>query len=140
SVRATVVLPTPPLSAPISTTAGFVMTHPYPKHLMVNIRPGYGEIMARAKLKDIPVVNGGPSLYSFWRLRTTRPSLVPRDGKRVRRRRPRPHQFNSATVRDGSLDGGADRRNRLVGHPLPPPEPALHDFIGVYGVPGESDF
>ena len=107
---------------------------------MVNIRPGYGEIMARAKLKDIPVVNGGPSLYSFWRLRTTRPSLVPRDGKRVRRRRPRPHQFNSAMVRDGSLDGGADRRNRLVGRALPAPEPAPHDFIEVYGVPGESDF
>jgi len=32
--------------------------------------------------------------------------------------------LNSAPLRDGSLDGGADRRNRLVGHPLPAPKPA----------------
>ena len=33
-----------------------------------------------------------------------------------------------------------NRRNWLVGRALPAPEPALHDFIEVYGVPGESDF
>src|SRR6184192_2550694 len=37
-------------------------------------------------------------------------------------------------------DGGAARRHRLVGRALPAPEPALHDFIEVYGVPGEKRF
>ena len=65
---------------------------------------------------------------------------LPQREDAIRATQPSPDQFNSATVGDGSLDRGADRRNRLVGRALPAPEPAPHDFIEVYGVPGASDF
>ena len=65
---------------------------------------------------------------------------LPQREDAIRATQPSPDQFNSATVGDGSLDRGADRRNRLVGRALPASEPAPHDFIEVYGVPGESDF